>query len=329
MKRQVFKLKPDWDAIRNSVVEATCKLQAPNMNEAGVPIRFGSTACHESCASCMRGGEGATDCTMCKPDAPHHTILNPRFGTGTCTLRLCPLCKPKECCGNGHRHLILDAQSMNGMCLKHTDDCKAHCVAYDIHMPNSLTALGTVCTKGCNDVMKVLGNKVGKKQLFDVVVCQAEKTVKCTPAKHPGMEEDHDSIVDAGVPLKSCSSSKWVTPEAVCTDLDEDATSEVWAAGGSCILDILQKLKCDRDVSTGECLKTAAGAFMGCTVMDLAPFACGPHVLEYSRQSLVCSCSAITRQRDSCPGQNHAASIGHFEPTALHTGACEDLAGTF
>ena len=33
IKRQVFKLKPDWDTIRNSVVVATCKLMAPNMNE--------------------------------------------------------------------------------------------------------------------------------------------------------------------------------------------------------------------------------------------------------------------------------------------------------
>ena len=39
MKRQVFKLKPDWDAIRNSVVDATCKLHAPNMNEAHHSLR--------------------------------------------------------------------------------------------------------------------------------------------------------------------------------------------------------------------------------------------------------------------------------------------------
>ena len=213
------------------------------------------------------------------------------------------------------------------MCLKHTDDCKPHCVTHSILLPNSLPALGTVCTKGCNDVMKVLGNKMGKTQLFDIVVCQAEKTVKCTPATtSTGVEEEQDL---GATPLKSCTSLKTVTPEAVCTDLDEDATSEVWAAGGSCILDVLQKLKCDRDASTGHCLKTAAGAFMGCTVMDPSPFACGPQVFEYSRQFFVCSCSAVTRQVDSCPMQNHASSIGGFEPTTVHTGACEVMAGTF
>ena len=33
LKRQVFKLRPNWDQLRVSPVEATCELMAPNMNE--------------------------------------------------------------------------------------------------------------------------------------------------------------------------------------------------------------------------------------------------------------------------------------------------------
>jgi len=217
---------------------------------------------------------------------------------------------------------------MNGVCLKHTDDCKPHCVTHDIMLSGDVPALGTVCTKGCNDVMKVLGNKVGDEQLFDIIICQAEKTINCKPFTGQDTAAIEDGSEGGGAPQKVCTSSKTVTPEAVCTDLDEAATSDVWAAGGSCVLDVLKKLQCDRD-SSGQCLKTAAGSFMGCTVMDPSPFACGPQVFEYARQFLSCSCTSISQQLDSCPAQALPPTVGGFEPTATHTGACEVMAGTF
>ena len=126
--RQVFEFEANWNELRVAGTSPTCLLKAPDVNDAGVQTRYGLSDCHGSCASCLPGTSDATQCTTCKEQTPHHTILNPRYGTGMCTDRLCPLCKPKECCSAGHRHFILDAKSRNGVCLKHTDDCKAHCV---------------------------------------------------------------------------------------------------------------------------------------------------------------------------------------------------------
>merc|ERR1711998_763271 len=162
-RRKIFEFTPDWAALREENAPPDCTMQAPEMTSSKVPIKYGLQRCHISCASCMAGSEKPTDCTTCSEEFPHHTLLNPRFGTGTCSEMQCPLCKPKECCDRGHRHFIIDAESRNGVCLKHSDDCKQHCVttpASDPLLSQSTAHIGrsseyTICSKGCNDLTKI------------------------------------------------------------------------------------------------------------------------------------------------------------------------------
>jgi len=335
LMRMAFEFEPDWEELRKVPEEPSCNLQAPNSNEAGVAIRYGFTKCHSSCMSCIVGGESAADCTTCKAATPHHTVLNPRHGTGTCTERLCPLCKPKECCEKGHRHFIIDAESMNGVCLKPTDDCKAHCVTHS-ELHNGETRSLSTCTKGCNDIIKVPGTLLFEElQLFDVVICQADKTVSCTTPIGTtmnrrsllGLPEETPPV--GSTTLKVCSSSKTVTTEAVCPDLDEDSSSVVFSGGPTCILDVLAKVQCDRDAE-GQCIKSAAGTYVGCAQLDQAPLVCALHVSEHVRDSLSCSCRQVQQKSDMCAmgGGARAAAIG-YEPLERHTKACETVAGTF
>merc|ERR1711998_397512 len=190
-RRKIFEFTPDWAALREENAPPDCTMQAPEMTSSKVPIKYGLQRCHISCASCMAGSEKPTDCTTCSEEFPHHTLLNPRFGTGTCSEMQCPLCKPRECCDDGHRHFIIDAESRNGVCLKHSDDCKAHCVSnskfYVEGLGDVVTKDVQVCTKGCNEIVKLVGNILpplpGSQrniQLFDLVVCQSAKLVSCT-----------------------------------------------------------------------------------------------------------------------------------------------------
>jgi len=333
LKRRTFEFEPVWEELRVSIADPTCSLRAPNMNEAGVPILYGFTQCHSSCASCVDGGEGATDCTMCNPETPHHTILNPRFGSGTCTSRICPLCKPRECCGPGHQHFIIDSESQNGVCIKPTDDCKAHCVTNPL-LVNGERRSETMCTKGCNDIIKVPGLlDVAGIQLSDIVICQALKTVTCTTPEGnqaistPSNRRGLLSISGGGIaePIKICSSKKDVTCQGVCPDLSEADAAEVWGSGPTCVLDILSKIQCDRD-SEGACLRTAAGAFVGCTVLNPAPFACPASVFEYVRQFLSCKCHLVPQQNACSQGSPPAAG---YQPLDHHKRACETVASTF
>jgi len=257
------------------------------------------------------------------------------------------MCKPKECCEKGHRHFIIDAESHNGICLKPTDDCKAHCVTSSTLIENERRTI-TTCTKGCNDIIKVPGSLITiqrqdkepkRVQLFDIVVCQADKAVTCrTPERESSLfrrsrlggalGDDTSSALQAAMtPMKECSSTKRVTTEAVCPDMDEDASSVIFSSGPSCILDVLTKIQCDRDTS-GQCIKNAAGTFVGCVVLDLAPFVCESHVFEHLRNFLSCSCQQVQQEKDMCDAGGAHAAIG-YQPLERHKQACETVAGTF
>lgn len=57
---------------------------------------------------------GPTACTTCGvgPNGMkiHHTIIDPRTNTGTCTMKECPFCKPKACCGAKHKHYVVNSE---------------------------------------------------------------------------------------------------------------------------------------------------------------------------------------------------------------------------
>jgi len=307
--RTTFSFSPDWKTLEKEQKPPSCTLRMPEMNEAGVPIKWGLTRCHFSCGTCIPRSSEATDCTSCKNTHPFHTIINPRMGAGTCTEEECPLCKPKECCGEGHKHFIIDSTSMNGVCLRHTDDCKAHCVT------NSRGK--QVCSKGCNDLIKtasrpkmqgLLGEMMGQPKsagnVFNIVVCQAEKLVECAPAPSKAkldasMPAEYAVVRAPTKAEKQCTQQKKVACKAVCPDMDDTAGAIIWTAGGSCVLDVLNKLQCDR-APNNKCVVTEAGAYV-CSRVDRSPYACGPKVSKFVTESVSCSCSS------QCSGIDTAA----------------------
>jgi len=222
------------------------------------------------------------------------------MGAGTCTEEECPLCKPKECCGEGHKHFVIDSTSMNGVCLRHTDDCKAHCVT------NSRGK--QVCSKGCNDLIKtasrpkmpgLLGEMLGQPKsagdIFNIVVCQAEKLVECAPAPseaklYASMPAEYAVVRAPAKAEKQCTQQKKVACKAVCADMTDRAGAIIWSAGGTCVLDVLPKLQCDRG-SNNKCVVTEAGAYV-CSRTDRSPYACGPKVSKFITESISCSCSS-------------------------------------
>ena len=98
---------------------------------------------------------------------------------------------------------------------------------------------------------------------------------------------------------------------------------QVWGGGPTCVLDVLSKIQCDRD-SDGTCLQSAAGAFVGCTVLNPAPFSCPASVFEYLRHFLSCKCHQV-QQEDPC-GEG---TMPGYAPLDHHKKACETVAGTF
>ena len=70
---------------------------------------------------------GPASCTMCHKGC-HHTITDPKRNAGTCTKKECPMCKPKSCCGKHHKHYVYNTESMEGVCVRHNDDCTAVCM---------------------------------------------------------------------------------------------------------------------------------------------------------------------------------------------------------
>lgn len=179
------------------------------------PCQFMITS---SCATQHPEKQGATACTSCPASSPYFTIIDPKTQTGTCSKTECPFCKPKACCGKGHKHYVVNTKSMEGVCVRHNDDCSAVCSPRGDFDPRK----DQVCTKGCNQLVKK--KKTGKKravgaqesEVFDMVVCQTDKRVHC-PAAKKGKQ-----VV--------CSTKKWIHPVAVCSYV-----GTLWNLGATCL----------------------------------------------------------------------------------------------
>jgi hypothetical protein len=85
-----------------------------------------------------------------------------------------------------------------------------------------------VCTKGCNQLIKVKKPSVkaaagtDESKIFNAVVCQTDKRVHCRPKSKDGKTV--------------CTTKKWIDPVAVC-----DYVGDLWNLGGTCIANHLQK----------------------------------------------------------------------------------------
>jgi len=159
-----------------------------------------------------------------------HTIMDPKRNAGTCTTKPCPMCKPKSCCGKHHKHYIYNTESMEGVCVRHNDDCAAVCVPRKVDPKKK-----RVCSKGCNRMLKVSKLKPKKgaatdADLFDIVVCQVDHRIVCEPWKRSTRENNQRS---------SCKTLKVVVPVARCLDFD----AAVWNAGATCIANHAHKDK--------------------------------------------------------------------------------------
>merc|ERR1711924_49660 len=143
-------------------------------------------------------------CTSC-PANYHHTITNPTLNVGSCTLEECPACKPRDYCGEHHKHYVLNTASLEGVCVRQTNDCTPLCV------PRDITALlkghgnkrsNLVCSKGCNQPTRY-GNQI--------IACALEKRVICKRLK---------SKVSQSTGFQSlfkCEETRWGSAKAVCT----------------------------------------------------------------------------------------------------------------
>ena len=76
--------------------------------EATVPSTL-KVRVESSCLAEHPEEKGPTACTGCAKDI-HHTIIDPRTNTGTCTKAECPFCKPKACCGEKHKHYVVNSE---------------------------------------------------------------------------------------------------------------------------------------------------------------------------------------------------------------------------
>ena len=139
------------------------------------------------------------------------------------------MCKPKQCCGKHHKHYVYNTESMEGVCVRHNDDCTAVCVP---QKPDP--AKRRVCSKGCNRMLKVA--KASPKKgastdagLFDIVVCQVDHRIVCEPWKARGGGSKKQA--------SPCKTTKWVKPVARCVDFD----AGVWNAGPTCIANLAHK----------------------------------------------------------------------------------------
>ena len=98
----------------------------------------------------------------------------------------------QECCGEGHKHYVVNSESLAGVCVRHNDDCNAVCVPREqdptkkrvctkVTQPNNPTPHPAVW-KGCNRIVKVpntnaMKNETDQAKLFDIVVCQVRSRV--------------------------------------------------------------------------------------------------------------------------------------------------------
>jgi len=193
----------------------------------------------KSCAATVPPGSGLPElasCTKC-PKNTHHTILKPALLAGTCTVKECPLCKPRACCDKNHKHYVINTDSMMGVCIRHDNDCTALCMpqkADDWSKPR-------VCTKGCNKMVRV-----GER----IVTCQAEKRVKCETSSGS----------------KQCTSQKWIHAVSVCKFSDQ-----LWLSGASCMVnhiyqsDIATSPRCTAALSSADCRSATVADQVHCS----------------------------------------------------------------
>ena len=191
---------------------------------------------------------GPASCTMCHKGCSH-TIMDPKRNACTCTTKPCPMCKPKSCCGKHHKHYIYNTESMEGVCVRHNDDCTAVCAPQEAD-PNKRR----VCSKGCNRKLKVSKLKPKKgattdEDLFDIIVCQVDHRIVCEPWRRSSGGSNalgRRLLGKRGDSQASpCKTMKSVVPVARCTDFDSD----VWNAGATCIANLAHHDKhpqCDR-----------------------------------------------------------------------------------
>lgn len=158
---------------------------------------------------------GPASCTSCNPLGcnPHFTIMDPKTNTGTCTAQVCPTCKPSSCCDPSHKHYVLNTKSLEGVCVRHNDDCTPVCVP-----PGSehKTNERSVCSKGCNRMLKILKkeNATTEEEMYDMIVCQADKRVICDPQNGQ----------------MSCRATSSFKAQARCT-----FKNSIWSLGPTCV----------------------------------------------------------------------------------------------
>ena len=156
---------------------------------------------------------GPASCTSCDPEScnKHFTLMDPKTNTGTCSKTSCPSCKPKSCCEENHKHYVVNAENLEGVCVRHSDDCTPVCVPNEDGVGNQRR----VCTKGCNRMLKVRDTSANGNSAFKIVVCQADKRVVCEPGSNNA---------------QVCTSKATFMAVAKCK-----FTSDLWNLGATCI----------------------------------------------------------------------------------------------
>lgn len=199
------------------------------------PPDFIKTRVQATCATEDPDKEGPEACTSCSPRFPHHTIYDPKGNSGTCTKSFCPKCTHRACCGERHKHFVINSESEEGVCVRMNDDCTPLCMPHGDVAPRK----PRMCTKGCNLLVKINKDDVSDASMgsttnahaeqFDMVVCQADKRVKCQSPQESKAPHSNRTEV-------SCRQKKEVMPMAIC-----DFTTDLWNLGGTCITNHLYK----------------------------------------------------------------------------------------
>jgi len=192
-----------------------------------VPVKGVKWTIEPSCQTSHPTVSGPASCTSCdlKGCNREFTIIDPKTNTGTCTKKKCPTCKPKACCGKGHKHYVLNSKNLEGVCVRHSDDCTPVCIP----LGNSDDPkVRRVCTKGCNRLLKSLNNIEAKveSEMYNIVTCQADKQVICDPL--PGLSVGL-SVEDPKY-RSSCKVYATFQAKAVCP-----FSPELWNLGATCI----------------------------------------------------------------------------------------------
>lgn len=261
--------KPGFTFSQHLLLQGICAFNANQTTEENI-MRFqppavngktqdlwGPNECHPSCKTCMPGNSAATACTSChgKPPSPpgarcrgkacYHTIVNPKANAGMCSFDFCRFCKPRTCCGPHHKHFIIDPDKMQGVCVRHTNDCTPLC-------STSKQTGKQVCSKGCNNLVKDMNTKLSICQANKLVVCMKpeEALGEASAAKgKTGKIPKTIALIKKpnGTPVKTCDVQKTVDCKASCAKLTDEEFGDLFAAGATCILGILEMRRCNKN----------------------------------------------------------------------------------